>query len=367
MRKKEFSLIFVPTTSCNSSCAYCFQQKKKKESMTLDNYEQAVLRLAQYLRIKGTEKLNFYWQGGEVMLLGVGYIKSAIKIQEKIGRETGIEFKNRLQTNLLLYDSSWTSVIKESFGGVLGSSLDFPNLYRRAPEISIEKYPLMWLEKYKLASGDGIRVNAISIPNRRSFKIGPKAFLDYYRKDLGIQSIQLNFAFPFSAGGRLRKEMENSLEELNNFIKDLFLYYLEVRKDHHFEISPFENILSSFRDRGIKQRPCIFSRVCAENFMALGPDGSCALCDCWLEGGEKFRFGNLIKEEPEVLFENTFRKRIFKRLDKILNEDCYDCPFLQMCFGGCPVRTYSFYGDIFHKDFYCPVYLTMFRIAAERA
>lgn len=334
--------------------------------MTLDDYEASLRKLADYLAGKGFEKLNIYWQGGEVMLLGPGFLRRAVNIQKDITGETGIVFKNRLQTNLLLYDTNWKEVVTESFGGVLGSSLDFPNLFRKAPDVSIEKFPRLWREKYHEAERDGIRVNAISIPNIRSFQEGPEAFLDYYRKELGLQSIQLNFAFPFPTGGRLKRELKNSLEELNTFIRGLLEYYLKVRRDYHFEVSPFESILNSFQKTGFQRRPCIFSRVCAENFMALGPDGSCALCDCWLEGGEKFSFGNLLKDEPERLFENAFRKTIFKRLDKILNDDCYDCPFLQLCFGGCPIRTYSFFGDIFHKDFYCPVYLTMFRTAAEQ-
>ena len=42
-----------------------------------------------------------------------------------------MEVVHYLQTNLIGYDRSWNPLVYQMFGGSLGTSLDYPNLYRR--------------------------------------------------------------------------------------------------------------------------------------------------------------------------------------------------------------------------------------------
>jgi len=358
--RREFSLVTIPTTACNSSCLYCFQAEKKERILDFAAFKSMLRKIAGYSKKKGIDKINFYWQGGEVMLLGTDYFRRIIAVQKEVLAHYKILFKNSLQSNLLDYDSDWGELVTEYFGGVIGSSLDFPNIYRRAKTESPEKYQYTWSDKLKQAKSDGIQVNLISIPNIESYRKGPKAFLDYFLKELKVQSIQINFYFPFNSTKKVRKAMEDSLPSLEDFIRGLFLYYLEIREDHDFLINPFENIMASLKEYNPQRRPCIFSRLCAESFMAISPHGETTLCDCWLEGGSEFIFGNLLTDKVEDIFNNPFRLNIYKRLDGMVNYVCYSCPYLQLCFGGCPIRAYSFYGDLFIKDFYCSVYKTMF-------
>ncbi|MFB0566897.1 MAG: radical SAM protein [Candidatus Aminicenantaceae bacterium] len=365
--RREFSLIVIPSTACNSSCLYCFQAKKNKKVLSGDEFRTILRKIVRYLKKKNIGRINFYWQGGEVMLLGTDYFSRIIEIQKEIFGSNKITFKNSLQSNMLSYDSRWGELITQHFGGVVGSSLDFPNIYRRIKPGRPETYQKTWRDKYMQAKSDGVQVNIITIPNTESFRTGPKAFLDYFLKDLKVSSIQINFYFPFNATGEIRKAMEDSLPTLNNFIKELFSYYLEIKKDHDFLINPFDYILTSLKEHGPRRRPCIFSQVCAETFMAVGPNGDTTLCDCWLEGDRKFIFGNLLTGKVEDIFKNSFKKSIYKRLDRIVNEFCHSCSYLHLCYGGCPVRTFSFHGDLFKKDFYCPVYKTMFEAASSSA
>ncbi len=363
LNNKEFSLIMIPTTDCNCDCLYCFQGKKRKDKLHESEFEIICEKLVRHLKNKGVNKIHFYWQGGEVMILGTDYFYNIIKIQEKLFQREGMEFRNCIQSNLIEYDSSWGKLIKEHFEGKVGSSLDYPNMYRKTKNGGIEEYIDEWHEKYVMAKSDGILVNIISIPNQESFQIGPRSFIDFYMNKIGVNSIQLNFPFPFNAQEKLKREMHNSLPLLDTFVRELFLFYIKEIKDRNFYINPFQYVLFAVENFSVERRPCIFSRVCAENFMAIGPNGNCTLCDCWLEGDSEFIFGNLLKQNLDDIDRNRFREKIYKRADRIINEYCQSCPYIQLCFGGCPVRTYGFYGDLYKKDFYCSVYKTMFDVA----
>ena len=66
------------------------------------------------------------------------WLLRAHDICREIAEESGLRISNSLQSNLIGYRPKWRRVVSEMFNDNMGSSLDFPNLYRKvaggAPE-----------------------------------------------------------------------------------------------------------------------------------------------------------------------------------------------------------------------------------------
>jgi radical SAM protein with 4Fe4S-binding SPASM domain len=89
-----------------------------------------------------------------------------------------------------------------------------------------------------------------------------------------------------------------------------------------------------------------------------------AQCDCWVTSYPQFRFGNILESSDlNGLLDSSSSRRDFEARPATLvqEEDCIDCDYLALCHGGCPVRAYSVWGNLFAKDPYCEVYKAIFR------
>ncbi len=82
------------------------------------------------------------------------------------------------------------------FSNRIGSSLDYPNLYRRVLGQAPETYNGLWLDRFREASANQIEIGVITIPNEASFDVGAGAFYSYFCDEIGLMSFQLNTPFP---------------------------------------------------------------------------------------------------------------------------------------------------------------------------
>ena len=67
---------------------------------------------------------TFGWQGGEPTLMGTGFFKKVVDLQEKYGRQ-GCMVTNGLQTNTTLVDQNMAKILAK-YRFLLGVSLDGP-------------------------------------------------------------------------------------------------------------------------------------------------------------------------------------------------------------------------------------------------
>ena len=126
----------------------------------------------------------------------------------------------------------------------------------------------------------------------------------------------------------------------------------EVAKDFALDESSLEPILTKIRDRarelgmefiwytpteycvlnplqlelGIKS--CSACRIS----MAIEPDGTVIPCQSYFVS-----LGNIIKDEWKKIWQNPLCLKL--RARKYAPEKCYDCPSLNVCGGGCPLKT----------------------------
>ena len=376
MRAPDFSLVLLPTLKCDADCDYCFETKTGG-LLSPDALSVVVSRVLDHLEENRMETLAVYWQGGEVMTLSPRWFADAYESTGKAADAKNKRIVHYIQSNLLAYDKKWNTVLSEMFGNSLGSSLDFPNLHRKIKGGTAEDYDRIWKRKYIEAKDAGIQVGVITLPNARSLEIGAERFYSFFIDELGIEELQVNTPFP---GGRFRETKTGFPLESGafaRFLAGLANVWMERGYGKGVKIEPFHSLLEYFL-QGSATLPCIWQDNCANGFVCVDPEGNVAQCDCWASSHPEYRFGNILENESlsRLLRQSKARKDFMSRPGELIRkEGCIDCNWLVLCHGGCPVRTYSFYGDIFRKDPYCELYRSLFghmeetaaRLAREKA
>ena len=203
MTGANFSIILLPTLSCNADCAYCFENKTDQH-LTLDQFALLLEKVMDYLEQSHRGKLSLYWQGGEVMTMSPEWFEQANLIIKKSAAVRQIEIDNYLQSNMIGYNAQWNRVITEMFDNSVGSSMDFPNLHRRLIDGGPEEYEALWAKNVRDAQDAGIRVSVIAIPNEKTLELGAECFYSRFTEELGISEFQVNTPFP---GGSANREI----------------------------------------------------------------------------------------------------------------------------------------------------------------
>lgn len=360
-QSRALSVVFVPTSRCNAACAYCFSAARG-ESMELAAVEVIAGRLATYVSDQGLKRINFFSQGGEVMLLGHDWVRRAHRILQDRLAEAGAEVVHRLQTNLLLLDDPWLEVIHEVFNARVSTSFDYPNVHRVQPGRDAAAYTELWLEKLALAQAAGCRAGIICIPGAATVKAGAREVCSFFYEKAGAHGFQVNLPFPSRAWeqrqtGRIKLA---SVEELTPFMCDLYDEW-----DRHWaavgrQLQPLSRLKEYFAG-GNRRLPCVWGRDCSRDFICIGPGGEVGLCDCWVLSYPEFNFGNLLETPLAVLLESPHRARLSERLATLAGGQCGECRDLENCFGGCPIRAFTGTGDIAAADPYCSLYQRLFR------
>lgn len=361
----QVSIIFVPTLSCNCECAYCFEEKKPGR-ISLEDLGTVFERIASYLSRSGVRAVDVYWQGGEIMVLPQQWCLDAGHSIAKVMHDHNLRVAQFLQTNLMDYEPAWDSVIWPLFNGLVGSSLDFPNLHRKFRGVSGEGYNDLWATRYREAVTRGLEVSVISVPNRGTLSASPEDFYRYYVDELGLKSLQLNTPFAAGPSGKLAAEVFLDPAALGDFVAGLLDVWFS--REDGVTISPFQAMIDTMT-RGAAQAniPCFFCPNCVNGFFCLGPGGEIAQCDAWLGSFPERNYGNLLEtEDLGTVLVSPERMALARRTANLIAaSECPECPYFSLCHGGCPIRTMSAKGSPDHSDPYCLAYKSMFA-AVER-
>lgn len=354
------SIIFVPTLSCNCDCAYCFEEKAGGH-MSLEHLAVLFERIGAYLARSGARNVDVYWQGGEITILPRQWCLDAGQSIKSIMSNHGLRVAQFLQTNLMDYDASWDAVIWQLFDGVIGSSLDFPNVHRSFRGVSGAGYNDVWAARYREAVSRGLEVSVISVPNRETLLVAPEDFYRYYVEELGIRNLQVNTPFAAGPSRLLAEELLLDPMALGDFIAGLIDVWLS--RDDRVTLSPFQAIIDGMtRGQAHANTPCFFCPNCVNGFFCLGPKGEVAQCDAWLGSYPERNFGNLLDtEDVGKILLSPERMTLARRPAELIGaSQCPECSYFPLCHGGCAVRTMSVAGSLDRPDPYCETYKRMF-------
>lgn len=362
MTGHPFSLILLPTLQCNAECDYCFEHKSDAR-LTLDQLTVLMRAVLEHLERSEIETLSVYWQGGEVMTLPPEWFLRAQDVIRELAASMNRQVFHYLQSNLLAYGPHWNRVVSEMFGGSVGSSMDYPNIYRKVAGGGPKEYENLWTRKLREAKDAGIEVGIIALPNALTLKGGAERFYSYFVDELGVTDIQVNTPFPGGAANTVKLGYPLDAPRLIAFLHNLADIWIKSGSLERVRVSPFDRLLRFFTE-GINDLVCIWRENCAKEFVCIDPSGNVAQCDCWVTAYPDARFGNLFDGNSltELLSRSSARYQLLTRPGVLIeNEDCLECDYLSLCHGGCPVRAYSVYGDVFRKDPYCEVYRALFQ------
>lgn len=364
---RVLSLILLPTLECNVACDYCFEHKSKTK-LDLARVPLLADRLLDHMASQGSTVANLYWQGGEVMLLGPAWFDRAGAILDEAAARAGCTFVHHLQTNLIGWNAGWHEIVHRMFQGSLGTSMDYPNAHRRLKNGSTRQYTDLWLRAVRDAQEAGISVGVIAVLHAESLATDPEEFYRFFTETAGVTDFQVNMPFP---GGPNEGNGTLDTGPLARFLVGLLHVWRERGLEEGVKLGPFSELVDHFAGRPA-QLPCIWQQNCANEFLAVDARGRTALCDCWVTSYPEHGFGNLFAAGSlsEMLGGSAARDRFLDRPARLMQtEECGACPWLSMCHGGCPVRTFTGKGTLFTKDPYCEVYKALFgetrRLAGE--
>jgi radical SAM protein with 4Fe4S-binding SPASM domain len=359
MRSKEISMIFLPTLKCNAACEYCFEEKSPN-TMTLDEFAIALTRVLDYMQSEEVDRLRIFWQGGEVLTMKPDWFMRAHEIMGNLAHAKGKVIVNELQTNLIGYGKKWNRVLREMFSNQLGSSLDFPNLYRKVVGGDPLDYNDLWIRRYREAKASDVQVGVISLPNEETFRMGAVRFYTYFVEEIGLSGFQLNTPFP---GGPAKIDALLKSDDFIAFSLDLIDTWLNDGYDRGIGISPFDGILEYFKTGDTGGLLCGMRGDCSRQFFSMDPRGNVSQCDCWVTSYPEFHFGNIFQCRDFNELMDSRQRRIFEErpIRLIESSDCIECEYLSICHGGCAIRAYSANRDIFTKDPNCNAYKAVFK------
>ena len=187
----HFSLILLPTNKCNVACEYCFEDKTN-DFMSHEQLSIVIEKVLDHMERKAIASMTIYWQGGEIMLLPPSWLERACELIHKAADARGKRIAHSLQSNMIGYTPRWNTIIAEMFGNSVGTSMDFPNLYRKARYGTPAQYTELWSRNVRAAREAGIQVGVIAIPNKGTLQVGAEKFYAYFVDEVGITDFQIN-------------------------------------------------------------------------------------------------------------------------------------------------------------------------------
>jgi len=367
MAINQFTVLMAPTYRCNADCEHCYENKIS-DVMEFEDFERILPRIITYLIQQEVTELNLLWTGGEILTMSPEWLLRANDTCREIAEKSKISIENTVQSNLIGYGPRFRKVMSEMFKDEVGSSLDFPNLYRKVAGSVPETFNDSWFRRYQEATEAGIKVGVIAVLNGGSLSLGAEEFYSYYVEKLGLHGFQVNTPFPGGPSTPAKQNFPLDGDLLSVFYTDLFQLWMRKGRSEGISITSFDQLIQYFRT-GENSLSCAFIENCADAFIGISPKGDVAKCHGFAASYPECMFGNILAcESLAEIMNSPVRRQFLDRPMKLMEQgDCSECEVLPLCHGGCPVHAYATTGNLFTKDPDCESRKTMFRLARNAA
>ncbi len=352
--------------ACNLACPYCFYLEKGTllghgQAAMPDEVLEAYIRA--YIAADPAPETEFVWHGGEPLLCGIPFFEKAIRLQKKHAR--GKKILNTLQTNGTLIDDAWCRFLKaHAFSA--GLSLDGPKAihdrYRTHADGSGSFDEAM--RAFLLLKKHGVPVNILACVTRQSCETP----LEIYRffKETGAEFIQftplverLPGAGEAARGQRLAGFPSEETpvtgfsvipEAYGDFLIAVFDEWIRHDVGSIF-INTFEAALAQWV--GNPSPACTHARQCGR-CLIVERDGAVYACDH--AAYPEYRLGSVLTDSLAAMAASPIARALGEGKEKNLTAQCRACPWLQLCFGGCPKQRFGAGG----QHYLCPGYAKFF-------
>src|SRR3989344_3527347 len=93
---QSLTVVAKPTHECNLGCVYCYVSlTAERGRMSTETLEKMTAQSCEVVGPRGV--VDFLWHGGEPLVVGLDFYKTAVETQERVRGKTRI--KNSMQTN----------------------------------------------------------------------------------------------------------------------------------------------------------------------------------------------------------------------------------------------------------------------------
>ncbi len=362
MSSSKTIIIKPASSSCNLRCSYCYNgaeihHRSKSGLMSIGTLE-GIYNLLPQLNVR---VVKLIWHGGEPLVRGLGFYKTAVALQKKLCEEhAGLKIDNSLMTNGTLLTDEWIEFFKENdwhIGISLDGTADIHNKYRVTAQ-GKGSFDTVF-ENIKKVNKAGLQIGLISVITKNTVaESDPKEMYGF------LKSVSRNF------------EISPCWETSNNgnvpeyvVSPDLFLNYAKGMFDAWWQddnpkirIRFFSTLVQGAI--GGKPQSCSFNGTCS-HFFAIDADGGVYPCGKFA-GIPELYLGNIHESSIENILSGEIYKSYLERV-AFVPEKCKECKWYQSCHNGCTYERYLSKGKFSDISPFCEIWENAYEYADAKA
>lgn len=339
---RPITLVVKPvSTACNIRCDYCYHDWNREGysddvKMTPDVLEKLMVACKDL----NQQTIKFIWHGGEPLLMGLEFYKSALNLQNTLLPQD-FKIRNSIQTNGVLLNDSWAEfLVRNKFR--VGISLDGPRRIHDkhrvdARERGTFKFVVNAIDRLKKHDCE---VGVISVVTKDSIGNEKEIFDFLYSNEL----YKMNFS-PLVDESTIVSSLLP--EDFANFMIRIFDLWFG-KNDERVKIQLLDSFLQGLI--GGKATVCWCQEDCS-NFLSVNFNGDVYFCGRFM-GFEEFKLGNITKDSLGVIL-NSQKYCDLKKVLLPRNETCKSCRWLSICNGGCAFHGYDMTQKKFSRHYFC--------------
>lgn len=354
---KQFSLLIKPASAdCNLGCRYCFYYQRSTDPYNFRdrhrmNDDVLESMISQYLSLAG-KYTSFGWQGGEPLLMGLGFFKRVVEFQQKHGY-SGQYVGNNVQTNATLITPDLARLFHD-YNFLLGVSLDGPpeyhDHYRRYPSGRATFQRV--IDSTQILNEYGVEFNILAVVNKITARKPDETYSFFIEN--GFRYLQYIPAVEFDKKTGELLSFSVNAEDYGYFLCRLFdLWYNNAQPI--VSIRTFENFAAIYL--GVDSEACVYRDECG-TYAVVEYNGDVYPCDFFVE--EEQRLGNLLETPLKEIITGQ-KVQEFNRRKSENHPECEGCEWKFICRCGCPN-----YFDQRGQDYLCSSYKQFFAYTESR-
>lgn len=344
---------------CNLACNYCYYSTcGGKPGNKINKINPALLDkfIDEYMELSNGIA-SFAWQGGEPLLAGLDFFEAVVALQAKYALSNTI-VSNALQTNGTLLNDRWAAFFKR-YHFLIGVSLDGPKEIHDLRRVDAQGQGsfdrvmkgISYLRRHR------VEFNVLTVIHKNNVGKATELFRFYEQEMIGF--VQFIPCMQFHSK-RIDQPgvYEITPKQYGDFLCEAFDCWYNNGNPVISERF-FDNMLSVYAHR--EAELCTHRKTCSK-MLILEQNGDAFPCDFYIHSD--WKLGNVGTDSlPDILESPLYND--FLELKPKLPKRCITCPWLELCFGGCP-RNRKWSDDNRESDYFCSSYRQLYDYAHER-
>ena len=330
----------IPTTSCNSTCKYCYGTNATNKVMEQSLFRNAIKVFYNLTTECNGTKTELSFHGGEPLLAGANFYEKALPIVNDIFGNT---VKIGIQSNLWNINDEVCELFKQ-YNIRVGSSLDGPeeiNDFQRSKYYF--KKTITGIEKLRK---HGISSGCIATFTTYSASRCKEVFNFFLKNNMHFEIHSAIKPFNFKRDVRLFLS-PTEFGKLLIILLELYLQNIDKIK-----ISTLDTFIKNISND--KSGLCTFTK-CLGNYLAVDPKGDLYTCNRFV-GNSNFSVGNVnsVTSWKDIKQSEAWQK--FEAWQNKIDKECADCIHKNICHGGCMYSGFASGNGKPYKDANCEAY-----------